>query len=314
MMKKITQQFKDGILTKEQYMKKISQLRDKKFNNDLKRTKGVKTSYENLIIEKPVDNTYLMSLIKDITVKNSIKGLITVLTDNCYNINHIGLKINIAKRLGELKDINIIKVKNNYVKKEYSIINFKNNNIKFFNKLYLLDGIVFMSYLEHDNILTYAFGENLKYEDIHNKTINKNIVLEHENIKENTYTFFDKELRVYENIIDLLNVLKHFDNQYNDLTVDMGDIEDNLFNYLHIINSNEGIYYKYDKLYNKFKYVENYFKSLDNFKSNDLNIKSSINDYFIEDYLENIGDIKSSPINLKIDKKRRTSKDSYNLL
>ena len=316
---KIQEDFNKGLIDKKTFISKIEELRTKQQKNNLKSDSqilrnSIKSSYEDLIIEEPIDNSYLLYLLDKVS-HNNIKGLINVINDNCYNINNIGLKINIVKMLIDAKSINMIKVKNDYIKKEYAVVNFKNNNIKFFNKLYLINNIVFVSYLNHDSINTIAYGENLCFEDVHNPTINKNIILNHVDFKKDNYTYVDKELKAYQFIVDLINVLKHFNNDYNKLTIDISDIEDNLFNYLHIINTNEITYYKYDKLYYKFKYVEQYFKQLDSFKSNDLNIKTTIEDYSIDNYLKGINYICGKTTNIKIDKKRRTSiKGGYNLL
>ena len=304
MFKKLNQMLENGLITKKEYSNLVQQLRNKKIENDLKSiNKAIKSIKPIEYINYPIDNTYLLDLIDDIdfNINNDyIIGLKNLLTDNNLVYNTIGLKIIIAKYLLtiDLKDLKILKVDNNRLNKDFKFLVFKNGKIKFYTKLYFNNenNFIIFNTLNHDDIKSVIIYhkdlkniENIIYNDITTDDITTDNIttddITTDDIKKYQYRYYDKENKVINYLLDLIQILKYFPKTVNNkdiikisknITTD--DIIDNMDKYYNIILTYENIYYPYDRIYNKFEYIVKYFKDNEKFKSNDL--IDDIDDYY----------------------------------
>ena len=293
---KLQNDFNKGLISKTDFQRKVFELRTKKVTNDrkvLKVDKNLKKHFNVFkieYIEYPIDNTYLMGLLNDIdfNINNDyIIGLKNLLYDNNYNYNTIGLKVVIAKYLLDidLKDLKVFEVNNSRLNDDFKFLTFKNSKIKFYTKLYFNEekGLIIFNTLLHDSIssvvLTINDNIDIMYKDDIEKDFNYNDD-NYNDIKNNKYTYVDKDLKVLGFVIDLINVLKLFKPNYKDLTISLSDIDDdNIYKYVHIMNKEHQIYYRYDKLNFKYEYVLKHLKDTDEFKGNDLDNITTIEDY-----------------------------------
>ena len=236
------------------------------------------------ILGYPINDNYLMFLIDEISLNDKndyIDSLINILSDRNYLINNIGTKINICKFLKKtnFKDLQILKVKNNYLSDNFSFLSFKNDkNKNNRNKLYFKDNLIIVNCLDSDRNFSYVIYryDNENINNIMNSYINeniKNVDIKNIDIKSKQYTYINKEEKALQFICDLINVLKYFNDEYNDLEINISDLNDlNTYEYVQILKENYQIFYRYDKLNYKFEYVLNFLISDSDFKSNDLDL------------------------------------------
>lgn len=236
------------------------------------------------ILGYPINDSYLMFLIDEISLneKNDyLDSLINILSDRNYLINNIGTKINICKflRKNNFKDLKVLKVKNSYLSDTFSFLSFKNDKNKYNrNKLYFRNDLIIVNCLDSDRNFSYVIYryDNININDIMNSYINeniKNIDVKNIDVKSKQYTYIDREEKMLQFVSDLINVLKYFNNDYNDLDLIPSDLNDNnLFEYIQILKRNYQIFYRYDKLNYKFEYILNFLISDSDFKSNDLDL------------------------------------------
>ena len=275
------------------YRSKLMTVKDrpiKRYYKGLKLTNPVKakTIYKNY----PVDDSYLFELLDSINFDNInndyIIGLLNLLTDKDYTINTIGLKIVITKylmTLNSLKDLKVIQVKNSYLNDDFSFLSYKNDKQVNQTKLYYYsqkNDIIVFNTLFDDRINSIILFDSTKYSyddiyyTVHNKTVNDKIKainndIKHIEVNKNSYQYDDKEFKLYQYIIDLINVLKNFDNTYNDIIINQIDItNNNYFEYLNIIKSEYLHFYDRPKLWDKYCFILEYLKNDDIFKANDI--------------------------------------------
>lgn len=275
------------------YRSKLMTVKDrpiKRYYKGLKLTNPVKakTEYKNY----PIDDSYLFELLDGINFDNInndyIIGLLNLLTDKDYTINTIGLKIVITKylmTLNSLKDLKVIQVKNSYLNDDFSFLSYKNDKQVNQTKLYYYNqknDIIVFNTLFDDRINSIILFDSTKYSydgiyyTVHNKTVNNKIKainndIKHIEVNKNSYQYDDKEFKFYQYIIDLINVLKNFDNSYNDIVINQIDItSNNYFEYLNIIKSEYLHFYDRPKLWDKYCFILEYLKNDDIFKANDI--------------------------------------------
>lgn len=228
------------------------------------------------------DNSYLeflnKKLFEDVKLDNNrLIGLKNLLNDNNLVYNNIGTRINILSYLidnkNDIRNLNIFQVDNTRLNDTYKHLVFKNDKKLNYTKLYFINNDIVLSTLKNDSIVNviYTFNDNINY--IYGGSVdldNNNI---HLDIKSKQYTYVDNDLKTKEFICDLINLLKLFDNQYNDLDLNISDLNDNnIFEYISILNKNYDIFYRYDKLQFKYEFILKTLKNLDDFKSNDLDL------------------------------------------
>ena len=255
-----------------------------------KQNKTLKNNYTNKVksdIENPINNSFLFKLLNNldsdiINTNDYLISLFNLLSDNNYNINYIGVKVNIAKYLSNinLKDLKVLKVKNNYLSDRFSFLSFKNDKTKQNNtKLLFINNLIIINCLDSDRIYSFVIyhKDNTNIENIHQNTINENIKtidIKNIDIKSKQYTFNDKEEQFTYNCSKLIALFK--------LNKNINECLENLsiFDKVFIIRKYINLYYDNDKIYNTYLDIENYLKSNDEFLSNDINnIKSYFNDY-----------------------------------
>jgi len=244
------------------------------------------------LIGEPINDGYLFylldSLDTDLIKQNDyLTSIFNLLSDRNYNINNIGTKINVTKYLKsiDLKDLNILKVKNAYLSDAFSFLSFKNDKTKLEpNKIIFKDNLIIINSLDSDRIFSVVLYHytNENIHNIMNNYINENInTFNIKDVQINKYTVVDTEFKTLQFICDLINVLKLFKNDYNELELNISDINEfNAYEYIQILNENYQIFYRFDKLQYKYEYILEYFKQLDNFQCNDIElIKTDINSY-----------------------------------
>lgn len=245
------------------------------------------------------DNKYLMNLFNELdkTKFNTIRkqGLLNLLSDNNLVYNNIGLRILIIKHLlgRDISKYKFIKLDNNRLKPEYRFMTFKNDKIKFYSKLYFINGFVFVSTLEHDNINNYVLiSEKIDINDFYGETVvidkdNQDL----SNLKDYQYRYRDTELALLNMTHYLLYLVnKELDlryigeviTEYNNIQVTTDNLEKSFItlksHYVDIIQFNDKMTELYDR-------IEQIRINSDEFKSNALD-KKSIKAEEAEDYFK----------------------------
>lgn len=295
---------------------------NKKYAKSIKLEYSQKVNFKSYPLQKgedliaSIDNSYLYYLLNDIFNKelNSdyLIALKNLLYDLNFNINHIGVKINIAKYLAkiDLNDLKVLKIKNNYLNKRYAFLVYKNDKTKENkNKLYFINNVIIVNSLDDDRIFSFAlYHKDNNDLNILGKYLNENIKTNDikfiENLNEYKYRYYDKEEKAYNNIIDLLDTLQYFKREYKNLNVTFEDLNDNnIYSYFSILRENYKIFYRYDNLKIKYDYIEQFLKDKDIFENQtteEENKKSDLKEFDI-DYKKYENDFKDKSDIINID-------------
>lgn len=244
------------------------------------------------------DNSYLMKLYNELDKKafNTLRlqGLLNLLSDKNLVYNNIGLRIIILKYLQgvNISKYSFYKLDNYRLGDNYKFLTYKNGKIKFYSKLFFVNGYIIISTLEHDNITNYIL---LHENDNINNFYGGNNLIEADNqfidnLKDYQYRYKDKEaamLNKAKYLYYIVNRILNADNysyylDYNSYTVDM----DNIGEYIRFFNKHYiGIIQTTDKMFNLYHDIINILEDIDLFYSNDIN-KKSIKQEEQEDYFK----------------------------
>lgn len=336
MFEKLTQMFNDGKIDKVTYKAKLQELRQHKYQLDIKQnlTKKEEVFINNSIIEDGINDDGLFTLLynilldnhmindglhKDIIlnvnyfVKNDyIVGLFNLLADKTYFYNKIGLKYVISNYLYDLNDLNDLKVfevNNDILADNFKFLVYKNNKIKHFTKLYFNNEyqIIIMNTLLHDGIKSIVLFDKTKYTDedifsiIQDKTnLTNEANIKHINFKKYQYRFKDKEVSLFNKTKYLYYLLDKIlsEGNYNYI-VNYNKIrvtDKNLKTYLKTFKDNFSIIYSNDKLLSIYEDIQTILNDIEEFKSNDIE-KISLKEEEANDYFKYDIDLKDYFIN-----------------
>lgn len=295
---------------------------NKKYAKSINLQYSQKTNFKSYPLRKgreliaSIDNSYLYYLLNDIFNKELNSDYLIALKNLLYelnfNINHIGVKINIAKYLSkiDLNDLKVLKIKNNYLNKRYAFLVYKNDKTKENkNKLYFIDNVIIVNSLDSDRIFSFAlYHKDNNDLNILGKYLNENIKSNDikfiENLNDYKYKYYDKEQKAYNNIIDLLDTLQYFKREYKNLNVTFEDLNDNnIYSYFSILRENYKIFYRYDNLKIKYDYIEQFLKDKDIFENQtteEENKRSDLKEFDI-DYKKYENDFKDKSDIINID-------------
>lgn len=242
------------------------------------------------------DRTYLDKLLNDLNkkalkhglFKNSrFEGLFNLLNDENLLYNNVGLRILILRLLLDIdiKKLNVFTLSNNRLNDKYKHLVYKNDKVKFYSKIYLIEDNIILSTLEHDNIINTAYtlhdNINIFYGGDNDITKNEDNTTTNE-IKESQYTYFDKESSIIDKINFILLVLYNKGLITEEIKLNSLSNPFIINEVLNIFKDNIDFINKHEVLIYRHEDILQYFKDNDEFKSNNVDLKSDI---FESDYI-----------------------------
>lgn len=243
--------------------------------------------YDRNYLDKLLNDLNKKALKHDLFKNSRFEGLFNLLKDENLLYNNVGLRILILRLLLDIdiKKLNVFTLSNNRLNDKYKHLVYKNDKVKFYSKLYLIEDNIILSTLEHDNIINIAYT---LHDNINIFYGGKNDIIKSEDnittndIKKATYTYYDNESLTIDKVNFILLVLFNKGLLDEKLTINSFSNPYVVSEVLNIFNNNIDFINKHEVLFYRYEDILRYFKEQDIFKSNNIDLK---NDVFSNDYI-----------------------------